>query len=82
MGSPPTAVSISSAARAIRTIPTASIPITTTTILLPTVEAPVLENMPIPVHGVTRMAFVKGLIHLTDGGTTQGGSSGTTLHQV
>lgn len=38
--------------------------------------------MPIPVHGVTRMAFVKGLIYLTDGGTTQGGSSGTTLHQV
>ena len=32
-----------SAARAIRTIPTASIPITITTILLPTVEAPVGE---------------------------------------
>ena len=38
--------------------------------------------MPIPVHGVTGMAFIKGLIHLTGGGTTQGGSSGTTLHQV
>ena len=38
--------------------------------------------MPIPVHSVTRMVFVKGLIHLTGGGTTQGGSSGTTLHQV
>jgi hypothetical protein len=41
-----------------------------------------LENMPIPVHGVTGMAFIKGLIHLTGGGTTQGGASGTTLHQV
>ncbi len=37
--------------------------------------------MPIPVHGVTGMAFIKGLIHLTGGGTTQGGSSGTTSHQ-
>jgi N-acetylneuraminic acid mutarotase len=41
-----------------------------------------LEDMPIPVHGVTGMAYIKGLIHLTGGGTTQGGSSGTTLHQV
>lgn len=41
-----------------------------------------LENMPIAVHGVTGMAFIKGLIHLIGGGTTQGGSSGTTLHQV
>ena len=38
--------------------------------------------MPIAVHGVTGMAYINGLIHLTGGGTTQGGSSGTTLHQV
>jgi hypothetical protein len=28
------------------------------------------------------MAFIKGLIHRTDGGTPQGGTSGTTLHQA
>ena len=38
--------------------------------------------MPIAVHGVTGMAFIKGLIHLTGGGTAQGGSSGSTIHQV
>jgi len=41
-----------------------------------------LEDMPIAVHGVTGMAFIKGLIHLTGGGTAQGGSSGSTIHQV
>jgi len=38
--------------------------------------------MPIAVHGVTGMAFIKGLIHLTGGGAAQGGSSGSTIHQV
>jgi hypothetical protein len=41
-----------------------------------------LEDMPIAVHGVTGMAFIKGLVHLTGGGTAQGGSSGSTIHQV
>jgi N-acetylneuraminic acid mutarotase len=41
-----------------------------------------LENMPIAVHGVTGMAFIKGLIHVPGGGTAQGGSSGSTIHQV
>ncbi len=41
-----------------------------------------LENMPIAIHGVTGMAFLKGLIHLTGGGTGVGGSSGSTIHQV
>jgi N-acetylneuraminic acid mutarotase len=41
-----------------------------------------LEDMPIAVHGVTGMAFIKGLIHITGGGTAQGGSSGSTIHQV
>ncbi len=41
-----------------------------------------LEDMPIAVHGVTGMAYIKGLIHFTGGGTAQGGSSGSTIHQV
>ena len=41
-----------------------------------------LENMPIAIHGVTGMAFIKGLIHLPGGGTAVGGSSGSTIHQV
>ena len=38
--------------------------------------------MPIAVHGVSGMAFIKGLIHFPGGGTTQGGSSGSMIHQV
>ena len=38
--------------------------------------------MPVPVHGVSGMAFIKGLIHFTGGGTTQGGSTGSVIHQV
>jgi hypothetical protein len=38
--------------------------------------------MPIPVHGVTGLAFLSGLIYLPGGGTAQGGSSGGTQHQV
>jgi N-acetylneuraminic acid mutarotase len=41
-----------------------------------------LERMPIPVHGVTGMAFIDGLIYLPGGGTQQGGSSGSRIHQV
>lgn len=41
-----------------------------------------LENMPRPVHGVTGAAFLNGLIHLPGGGTSTGGSSGSTIHQV
>jgi N-acetylneuraminic acid mutarotase len=41
-----------------------------------------LPNLPIPVHGVTGAAFVGGLIYLPGGGTMQGGSSGSRLHQV
>lgn len=41
-----------------------------------------LEPMPIPVHGVTGAAFIDGLIHLPGGATAQGGTSGTTIHQV
>ena len=41
-----------------------------------------LEPMPIAVHGVTGLAFVNGYIHLPGGGTAQGGSSGSTIHQV
>lgn len=41
-----------------------------------------LEPLPIAVHGVTRAAFVNGWIHLPGGGTSTGGSSGATLHQV
>jgi hypothetical protein len=38
--------------------------------------------MPIPVHGVTGAAFLNGLIYLPGGGTSIGGSSGSTHHQV
>jgi hypothetical protein len=38
--------------------------------------------MPIAVHGVTGLAFIDGNIHLPGGGTAQGGSSGSTIHQV
>jgi N-acetylneuraminic acid mutarotase len=41
-----------------------------------------LAPMPIPVHGVTGAAFVNGLIYLPGGGTSIGGSSGSTHHQV
>ncbi|MBL8222521.1 MAG: hypothetical protein JNL62_25000, partial [Bryobacterales bacterium] len=41
-----------------------------------------LDPMPIPVHGVTGAAFVRGLIYLPGGGTSDGGSSGGTQHQV
>jgi N-acetylneuraminic acid mutarotase len=41
-----------------------------------------LEPLPIAVHGVTGAAFVNGWIHLPGGGTSTGGSSGGTLHQV
>ncbi len=41
-----------------------------------------LAPMPIPVHGVTGAAFLSGLIYLPGGGTSQGGSSGGTQHQV
>jgi hypothetical protein len=38
--------------------------------------------MPIAMHGVTGMALIKGLIHLTSDGIAQGGSSGSTIHQM
>lgn len=41
-----------------------------------------MAPIPTPVHGVTGMAFFNGLIHLPGGGTSIGGSSGSTLHQV
>ena len=41
-----------------------------------------LEPLPVPVHGVTGSAYVNGLIHLPGGGTSTGGSSGSTNHQV
>jgi N-acetylneuraminic acid mutarotase len=41
-----------------------------------------LPDMPIPVHGVTGAAFLNGLIHLTGGGTSIGGTSGSTIHQT
>jgi len=41
-----------------------------------------LEPLPIAVHGVTGSAFVNGWIHLPGGGTSNGGSSGSTIHQV
>jgi len=34
------------------------------------------------VHGVTGLALIDGNIHLPGGGLTQGGSSGSTIHQV
>ena len=41
-----------------------------------------LANMPIPVHGVVGSAFVDGLIWVTGGGTSLGGSSGSLYNQV
>ena len=41
-----------------------------------------LEPLPIAVHGVTGSAFVNVWIHLTGGGTSNGGSSGSTIHQI
>ena len=41
-----------------------------------------LPDIPIPVHGVTGLVYVNGLIHLPGGGTRMGGSSGGTHHQV
>ena len=41
-----------------------------------------LPDIPIPVHGVTGLAYVNGWIHLPGGGTRMGGSSGSTHHQV
>jgi N-acetylneuraminic acid mutarotase len=41
-----------------------------------------LEPIPVPVHGVTGAAFLNGWIHLPGGGIVQGGSSGSTIHQV
>jgi N-acetylneuraminic acid mutarotase len=41
-----------------------------------------LDPMPIAVHGVTGLAFINGYIHLPGGGTAQGGSSGSSIHQV
>lgn len=41
-----------------------------------------VDNMPVPVHGVTGAAFVSGLIYLPGGGTMEGGSSGGRQHQV
>jgi N-acetylneuraminic acid mutarotase len=41
-----------------------------------------LTDIPVPVHGVTGAAFVKGLIHAPGGGTKQGGSSGSLHNQV
>ena len=38
--------------------------------------------MPVPVHGVTGAVFADGLIYLPGGGTSQGGSSGSRIHQV
>lgn len=39
-------------------------------------------RMPVPVHGVTGLAFLDGLIYLPGGGVSQGGSSGGRQHQV
>jgi N-acetylneuraminic acid mutarotase len=41
-----------------------------------------LGNMPVAVHDVSGMAFIKGLIHFPGGGITQGGSTGSVIHQV
>jgi N-acetylneuraminic acid mutarotase len=41
-----------------------------------------LEFMTVPVHGVTGAAVVNGFIHMPGGGTSTGGSSGSTVHQV
>jgi N-acetylneuraminic acid mutarotase len=41
-----------------------------------------LPALPVPFHGVTGGAFVDGLIYMPGGGTTSGGTSGSTMHQV
>jgi N-acetylneuraminic acid mutarotase len=41
-----------------------------------------LPRMPTAIHGVTGLAFVNGLIYLPGGGTSQGGNSGSLIHQV
>ncbi|CAA9267071.1 MAG: hypothetical protein AVDCRST_MAG77-3706 [uncultured Chloroflexi bacterium] len=41
-----------------------------------------LESLPVPVHGVTGSAVLDGWIHLPGGGTSRGGNSGSTVHQV
>ncbi|MGE4056818.1 MAG: Kelch repeat-containing protein [Vicinamibacterales bacterium] len=41
-----------------------------------------LDNMPLPVHGVTGASFVNDLIWVTGGGNAVGGNSGTVLNQV
>jgi len=41
-----------------------------------------LPDIPIPVHGVTGLAYVNDYIHLPGGGTRMGGSSGSMYHQV
>jgi N-acetylneuraminic acid mutarotase len=41
-----------------------------------------VESLPVAVHGVTGSAYINGWIHLPGGGTAQGGSSGSTMHQV
>ena len=41
-----------------------------------------LQPLPIAVHGVTGAAVIDGWIHAPGGGTSQGGSSGSTIHQV
>jgi uncharacterized protein (TIGR03437 family) len=39
-------------------------------------------HLPTPIHGVTGAYLIDGLIYLPGGGTMQGGSSGSRLHQV
>ena len=41
-----------------------------------------LPPIPVPIHGVVGMASFGDWMHLPGGGIRQGGSSGTTLHQV
>ena len=41
-----------------------------------------LEPLPVAVHGVTGSAMINGWIYIPGGGTSQGGSSGSTIHQV
>ncbi|MBI4331517.1 MAG: kelch-like protein [Chloroflexi bacterium] len=41
-----------------------------------------LGKMAVTVHGVTGAAFIDGLIFIPGGGIAQGGSSGSTIHQV
>jgi N-acetylneuraminic acid mutarotase len=41
-----------------------------------------LPPLPTPFHGVTGGAFVDGIIFMPGGGTSSGGTSGKTMHQV